>query len=108
MQNSKHIKYAKISLTLAIAPITVLFIGFIFCLIRSDGGGSDNDGGAIWWLFVFLLLILILITPIASLVSIFLGIKSMKENKILFAYLGIGISTLNLLGVLCFVLYLAT
>ena len=106
MENAKYIKYGKISFILAIAPIAVLFMGFLFCLIGSGGGNSDNDGGAIWWLFVCLIWVLIPTTLVTSVSSIYLGIKALKENKLLFTRLAIAISSLQLLGFLSFVLLL--
>ena len=106
MENAKYIKYGKISFILAIAPMIVLFIGFLFCLIGSGGGNSDNDGGAIWWLFVFLIWILIPTTFFTSVSSIYLGIKSLKQNKLLLVRLAIAMSSLQLLGFLSLALLL--
>ena len=93
---------------LAAAPVVILLLGFLFCLVFSGGQSGDNDMGAVWWLFVILLWFLIPITAIADAVSVILSIVGIRrrrgKKKTLFTYSGFIIIALELLAVLAFLL----
>ena len=86
-KNSRLNLYAKTSLILSLIPITVVLLGFLFCLFISGGSLSDNDAGAVWWLFVFLLFILIPIAPVIIIIALILSIMGLKSEQKKFAKL---------------------
>lgn len=52
MNNTKHEKYAKISVILSMIPIVAFVVTFMFCFITSGGSMSEGDTGTVWWLFI--------------------------------------------------------
>lgn len=94
--NSKN-KDSIISLILAASPVAIVLIVFLFCLIVSGGNNSENDMGAVWWIFVVLIWIMIPVTIIANILSIFYGVKGLREKNTKFAWVGITIILLELI-----------
>jgi|GEM_PF-6498308 len=89
--------YSIASFILALAPLAILLIGFLFCLIVSGGQTSDNDMGAVWWLFIFLLWILIPTTLITNILAIVFGVIGLRRKRTMFAWSGIAIVVLEAL-----------
>ena len=88
--------YTMASIVLAIIPIVILVVGFLFCFVVSGGETSDNDRGAVWWVFVVLLWILIPLTLIMNVLSIIFGIKGLERENVFLGWLGILIISLEL------------
>ena len=94
--------YSIASFILAVAPITILLLVFLFCLVISGGKSSDNDQGAIWWLMVAAVVTLVPVSIITNILSIVFGVIGIKRQKPAFAWAGIMIVSLEVLSVLGF------
>lgn len=96
---SEKNSYSTVSLVLASAPIVLLAIVFLYCLIVSAGEISNDGTGAVWWILVVTLWILIPITLIFDIISIILGIKGIMRKNTIFAWSGILIVFLEILAI---------
>jgi len=93
--------FSAASLIIAVLPLVILLLGFLFCFILSGGSSSDNDAGAIWWLFIAMLGIIVPASILTNLLSVILGIIGiLKSKKTVFAWSGIVIAGLELLTIL--------
>lgn len=92
--------YSIASLVLSAAPIIILLLGFLFCLIVSGGSTSENDMGAVWWLFLFLILIIVPVAIATNILSIIFGIIGLKRKKTIFSWAGIAIVILEIVAIL--------
>ena len=98
--NNRKSVYSKVSFVLSAAPIAILLIGFIFCLVVSGGRVSDNDRGAVWWLFIAMIWMLVPVAIITNILSVIFGVIGLKGKKTVFAWGGIIIVSLEVLVVL--------
>ena len=95
---SKNSGYSRASFILSALPITILLIGFLFCLLVSVV--VPGSGSVIWWLFIILLYIAVPLTLITNILSVIFGIKGLKIKKTAFAWSGIGIVAFEVIAVL--------
>ena len=86
------------SFVLSAAPLVILLIVSVFCLIVS--AVIPESGSVIWWLLIAMIPILSPIAIITDILSVILGVKGLKGKKTVFAFAGIIIVSLEVLGVL--------
>lgn len=98
--NSRKSASSIASFVLSLAPIVILLMVFLFCLIISGGSFSDNDRGAIWWLFITVIMVLIPVAIVTNILAIIFGVIGLKRKKTAFAWSGIIIVALEGLAVL--------
>jgi len=97
--------FAKASFILAVVPPAVLFIVFIFSFIISGGFSPNDAGGAIWWVLIAAVTIIAPIAAVTGVLSVIFGIIAIIRTKTVFAWVGIIIIIVEILGVLAFFLF---
>ena len=98
--DERNSAFSKASLILAAAPLAILLLVFIFCLIISGGRGSDNDEGAIWWLFLAAIAVVGPVAIVTNILSVIFGIAGIKRKKTAFAWAGIITVAIELIAAL--------
>ena len=83
------------SFVLAAAPVILLLMVFLFCLLVSV---VAPDAGVIWWLFIAAVFIFIPVAVITDILSVILGIIGLRSQKTIFAWAGIIIVSLEVLA----------
>lgn len=94
--NGKN-RESKISLILASLPVAIVIIVFLFCLVVSGGSTSENDMGAVWWIFVVSIWIMTPVTIIMNILSVYYGVKGLREKHTKYAWVGITIVLIELI-----------
>jgi len=103
-KNNRNNRYSRTSFLLSAIPLTVLIIGFLFCLMVSGGSLSEADSGAVWLLFVFLICIIGPVAIITNILSVVFGIRGLKIKKTVFAWSGIAIVAIEVLAIFLLIL----
>ena len=99
IKNSKRKSgYSIASFVLSAAPLAILLMVFVFCLIVSVV--IPDAGSVIWWLLIGAIPIFIPVAIITNTLSIIFGVKGLKGKKTGFAWAGIMIVPLEVLAVL--------
>ena len=96
--NNRSNVYSKISFILAVIPIAVLLIGFIYCLLAYQEVFGKSGGAAIW--IAFSLVAVSVISPVGmimNILSVIFGVIGLKRKKTAFAWLGIKIACINVM-----------
>lgn len=92
-RNSKN-KYSISSFILALSPLVILLLGFLFCFLVTVTS-SNGEMEAVWWIFVFLIWIMTPVTILINILSIVYGIKGLRAKRSGFAWAGIVIVLLE-------------
>jgi len=98
--DKKNKAFSKASLILALAPLAILLIGFLFCLFLSSPAVFGDDQGVIWWIFIALITVMIPVAIVTNTLAVIFGILGLRTNKSLFGWLGIIIAALEVGAVL--------